>query len=324
MELNLTKKSGTRRITDLAVSWTWSGDKSTPVRQLALELVFDEGSALPVPELGDLVTLSDDAGTALFSGIVLRRTAGSEDKTLSVTCYDYGIYCKRNDGTYKFAQTSPEAVTRQVCGDRDIPVAGLPSTGVLLDRKFTGVTLDRIIATAWALASEKTGKMYAIRYTPEGLLVKERGVSAESLVLKAAGNLMNAATTEDATGLVNSAAIYDANGNFLRRIGDESSQQLLGVMESHLTQRETADADAEAKKLLEDNAVQRTVTANVLGDTALITGETVVVREGVTGLQGVFWIDADVHTWKRGNYYCSLTLNCRNVTSVTLSGGGLT
>ena len=142
--------------------------------------------------------------------------------------------------------------------------------------------------------------------------------------MKAAGNLMEAVTTEDATQLVNSVAIYDANGNFLRRTGDDTAQKLLGVMERHITQRENADATAEAKKLLVDGAVQRNVTVNVLGDTALLTGETVVVRESATGLQGVFWIDADVHTWKRGNYYCSLTLNCRNVVSTTLAGGEIT
>ena len=324
MELHLTKKSGTRRITELAVSWTWSGDKSTLVRQLALELIFDEASGLPVPELGDLITLSNDAGASLFVGIVLRRTAGSEQKTLSLTCYDYGIYCKRNDGTYKFAQTTPEAITRQVCADRGIPVAALPAAGVQLSRKFSAVTLDRIIATVWALASERTGQQYAIRYTPSGLLVKVRAAGAESLVLKAAGNLMDATTTEDATQLVNSVAVYDANGSLLRRTGDAASQALLGVMERHITQREGDASAAEAKQLLEDGVPQRTVTVNVLGDTALLTGETVVVRESVTGLQGVFWIDADVHTWKRGNYYCALTLNCRNVVAATLSGGELT
>ena len=70
MELDLTKKSGTRRITDLAVSWSWSGDKSTSVRQLKLEMIFDETAGLPIPEIGDIITFSDDAGTRLFVVIV--------------------------------------------------------------------------------------------------------------------------------------------------------------------------------------------------------------------------------------------------------------
>ena len=78
------------------------------------------------------------------------------------------------------------------------------------------------------------------------------------------------------------------------------------------------------KKILADGKLQKTVTVNVLGDMSLLTGETVVVREGKTGLTGIFWIDADVHTWKRDNYYCKLTLNCRNVVSGSTAGGELT
>ena len=68
------------------------------------------------------------------------------------------------------------------------------------------------------------------------------------------------------------------------------------------------------------NTVDTMIVGNVLGDTALLTGETVVVREAKTGLTGVFWIDADVHTWKNKNYYTKLTLNCRNVMATSNAG----
>ena len=217
-------------------------------------------------------------------------------------------------------------MTRLACADRDIPVAQLPSTGIQLWRKFAGVKLNQLITTAWTLASEKNGKVYAIRYTPDGLLVKERSVSTSNLVLKAASNLMNATTKEDATQMVNSVAIYDTNGNFLRRTGDSAAQKLCGMMEQHVTQNEgrAAEADATAKKTLEDGKLKKTVTVNVLGDVGLLTGETVVVREAKTGLTGIFWIDADVHTWKNKNYYTKLTLNCRNVMATANAGSEVT
>ena len=68
------------------------------------------------------------------------------------------------------------------------------------------------------------------------------------------------------------------------------------------------------------STVDTMIVGNVLGDTALLTGETVVVREAKTGLTGVFWIDADVHTWKNKNYYTKLTLNCRNVMATSNAG----
>ena len=99
MNLYLTKhRSGVRQdITNLAVSWTWSGDKASLSRQLEMELAFSEKDNLPVPEIGDLVTM--EATKPLFSGVVLRRTLGSEGHTLSVTCFDYGIYLQKNDCT---------------------------------------------------------------------------------------------------------------------------------------------------------------------------------------------------------------------------------
>ena len=252
MKLYLTKhRNGTtREITDLAASWTWSGDKASICRQLDLEIAFLEGSDLPVPEIGDLVTMVGDG--RLFAGVVLRRTAGSEDTILSATCFDYGIYLQKNDCTAKFTGATPEEITWSLCGEKGIPVASLPTTGISLRRKFSSVKINQAIVTVWSLAAEKNGTQYAIRYTPEGLLVKERTVSASSLVLKAAGNLMDATTTEDATNVVNSVAIYDKNGNFLRLLGDAASQELVGVMETHVTQNDHSDTINQAKRLLED------------------------------------------------------------------------
>ncbi len=325
MTLYLTKSAGTRDITTILTMWTWSGDKATISRQLSGTVAYIENSRLPVPEIGDLVTMLEGTEKK-FVGIILQRSLGSEDSTMDFTAFDYGYYLQRNDGTYKFTGASPEEMTRLVCGDRSIPVAQLPSTGIQLWRKFAGVKLNQLITTVWTLASEKNGKTYALRYTPAGLLVKERSVSQSSLVLKASSNLMDATTKEDASQMVNSVAIYDSNGNFLRRIGDSEAQKLCGVMEQHVTQSEgkEADADATAKKALEDGKLKKTVTVNVLGDTTLLTGETVEVREAKTGLTGIFWIDADVHTWKNKNYYTKLTLNCRNVMATANAGSEVT
>jgi len=325
MTLYLTKSAGTRDITTILTMWTWSGDKATISRQLSGTVAYIENSRLPVPEIGDLVTMLEGTEKK-FVGIILQRSLGSEDSTMDFTAFDYGYYLQRNDGTYKFTGASPEEMTRLVCGDRGIPVAKLPSTGIRLWRKFAGVKLNQLITTVWTLASEKNGKTYALRYTPAGLLVKERSVSQSSLVLKASSNLMDATTKEDASQMVNSVAIYDSNGNFLRRIGDSEAQKLCGVMEQHVTQSEgkEADADATARKALEDGRQKRTVTVNVLGDTALLTGETVEVREAKTGLTGIFWIDADIHTWKNKNYYSKLTLNCRNVMATANAGSEVT
>ena len=129
-----------------------------------------------------------------------------------------------------------------------------------------------------------------------------------------------AETTESIAAMVNRAAIYSEDGVLLRTVGDQSDQDLYGVMERHLTERSGQDASAQAQALIDDGGLERNVTVEVLGDRRLITGETVVVREDATGLRGVFWIDGDRHTWKRGQYTCRLTLNCRSVMNESVSG----
>lgn len=324
MTVTLTSGASAWDITGLLTSWTWSGDKNAVSRQLTGSIACIEDSGLPVPALGDRVELLE-GGKRLFMGVVLLRSMGSEDTRMSFTAYDMGYYLQRNDGTYKFTGATPEAMTRLVCSERGIPVAGLPVSGVQLWRKFSGVKLSQIVITTWTLAAEKNGKAYALRYTPEGLLVTERQDRGGHLILQGGSNLMDAATKEDASQMVNSVAVYDAQGNFLRRMGDAQAQTLYGVMEQHHTQTEgkAADADAIGKRILEDGKLRRTVTVNTLGDLSLVTGETVTVREPRTGLTGVFWIDADVHTWKNNNYYTRLTLNCRNVMTRAEAGSDL-
>ena len=72
MNVYLTHGGATRDITELLVSWTWSGDKAAISRQLSAELAYIEGSGLPVPEVGDLLTMAD-GGRQLFIGVILVR-----------------------------------------------------------------------------------------------------------------------------------------------------------------------------------------------------------------------------------------------------------
>lgn len=321
LRLYLAGKSGTRDISQLVESLVWSGDKSSAARKLTASIL--QGPGWPVPRTGDGMVMGDGDGT-LFKGYIVQRSADSERSRLTVTCHDQGMYLHGNDGTYQFRGETAEGMVRTVCRDKGIPVASLAATGIGLSRKFAGVKLDRIVSTAYTLAAQRNGKRYAIRMTPSGLLVKEKGVSRESLELRPRSNLIRAETTESIVNMVNSVAIYSEDGALLQTVGDCRAQDLYRVMERHLTGRTGQDAAAQAQALIDDGGLERSVTVEVLGDRRLVTGETVVVTEDVTGLRGVFWIDGDRHSWKRGQYTCRLTLNCRSVMDMTTAGKKVT
>jgi hypothetical protein len=160
--------------------------------------------------------------------------------------------------------------------------------------------------------------------TPSGLLVKEKSQSQSSLNLRPKSNLVTATTTESILNMCNSVAIYDENGTLVNTVSDQSAINLYGTMQQHITQKDGEDATATAQAALEDGAMEQTVSVQVLGNTSLITGETVYAQEDSTGLSGLFWIDADSHTWKRGQYLTKLTLNCRSVMTKATSGSELT
>ena len=73
------------------------------------------------------------------------------------------------------------------------------------------------------------------------------------------------------------------------------------------------DLTAQAKRLLEDGREEQKITVQNLGNPKYITGDAVVVKDTVTGLSGLFWIDSDTHSWKNGLYQNKLTLNFRNL-----------
>lgn len=59
MNIYLTHGSTTRDVTNILSAWTWSGDKAAISRQLSADFAYIEGSSLPVPEVGDLLTMAD-------------------------------------------------------------------------------------------------------------------------------------------------------------------------------------------------------------------------------------------------------------------------
>ena len=311
---------------DLASQVTWSGDKRRAARTLSYRLAVSQlDPNLPAVEcpVGAVTCLWDDDGSPLFLGDVVTRTLSDSSPTALITAHDRGRLLAGNDGTLKVRRETPETAVRRLCQEYGIPVGTLAATGVPVTRKFSGVDLWSIVTTLYTLASQQTGKQYLARFEWDALAVRERSDTDRSLVIRPRSNLLTSSTTESIEDMVNSVGIYDRDGTRLSTVRDQDAVDLYGLLEQHITQGEE-DARAEAEALLRDHGFTQTVTVTCLGNTALTTGRTVVVRQSVTGLSGVLWIESDKHVWDRGNYTTQLTLSLRNVMYTRESGGELT
>ena len=314
MELLLYHGSKQTSILQLAGSIKWGGDKDRAARSLSFALLKSPlDPNLPAVDCanGDHVELLEE-GKSYFYGMVVSVTTTTTAPTVSVTAYDQGIYLSNNDGTYKFA-TTPETAARQICTAYGIPLASAASTGITVRRKFSAVSLWDIICTMYAKAGEQSGKRYMARFLGRSLEIVERRTRETNLVIRSGSNLLSAATTRSITNMRNSVAIYDSDGNRLRVVEDKDAVALYGLMQRHIKQRDGEDASTEAQAILEDNGEDRTITVSALGDFSVIAGETVVVRQADTGLSGIMWVDADVHTFADGLHKMQLTLNLKNV-----------
>lgn len=308
-------EGGTVNATQLIPTVTWSGDYQQCSRTLELGLLSsatDKNIPRVSCPLGSGVLLTDGSKER-FSGYIFTRQKSTGDSVIDLRCYDRGIYVKRNEGVYKFTNMTPEAITARICADFGIEVGALAETGVKISRNFIGVSLHKIIQTAYTLAAETTGEDYLIRFEGVKLTVIKKAVTAETLILEGGSNLMSAASTESVADMINQVAIYDSDGKLVSTQSDASLIKLYGLLQSYLKQSDDEDSTAKAKKLIEDNGVSQKITVENLGDARCITGNSIVVREPYTGVYGLFWIDGDIHTWKNGQYYNKLTLNFKRI-----------
>ncbi len=312
----------TANITQLCRSITWSGDWRNAARTLRYSPVVSAADVhLPraPTELGGSVQFWRES-TLLMDAFALERTRDSLGNTIDVTAYDRGLYLTRNSDFRRVENQTAEAVTASVCGKFGIPVGELAATGVPLTRNFPGVTVYKIIMTMYSLAADQTGKQYRIRFRGRNLEVVEMKQSDESLRLKPGSNLLSCVAKESASSMTNSVAVYDDQYNLVTTQEDSEAVKLYGLMQAAIRSGAYEDPGSHAKQVLKENGLKTIITVNVLGDLRLITGNTVVVEEPVTGIQGLFWIISDSHTWRKGIYQTKLTLSLEGLMDKQTAG----
>ena len=156
-----------------------------------------------------------------------------------------------------------------------------------------------------------------LRFTGAGALEVVEKPSSATVEIQ---STMSVTNTWDISKLQNSVAIYTDTGALVRRVQDQGSIDLNGRLEHVIIQRKDEDAGPEAQAWLEDHGLQQNLTVETLGDTRLISGSAVKLRDTGSGVSGLFWIETDTHTWKNKNYFTKVKLNFRNLMDESTAG----
>lgn len=303
---------GSRDVTALVQSVTWSGDIRQTARELQTALVIPRDGSVEIPSLEEGAWLSLQAESrTLFSGPLLQCTTNSQSFVVNLSALDRGRFLAGNEGFYKFVGAAAEAAAGTICGDFGIPVGRLAATGVPLTQNFPGKSLDTIIRTLYTMAGEQNGKRYVLRFTGDGTFEVLEKPTAATLEI---ARTMGVTNTWNIENLQNQAAIYTDDGALVRTVDDAASQRLNGVLSHVIRQSSGKDAGAEAEAWLADHGLQQNLTVQVAEPPLdLMAGGAVLLRDTGSGVSGLFWVDADTHSWRNGIHTGKFTLNFRNI-----------
>lgn len=295
-------------VTQLIQAVSTSGGKNQSARMLTASITqtpYD--NKVPVVKIETGMTLTFEADGHSFMGVIFSVTASTSSNSVDIKAFDLCIYLQKNEISYKADHITPEAMAKAICKELSIPYGTFEKTGHRITQFFFGVSAYDAIMTAYTEASKETGEKYIMRAKGTQISVDRRGAYVAAII-KPMQNMIEATYSESIDNAVNRVEVRNKDGSIAFTIDGDTSY---GVLCSIIQDSDTARADA--KKMLEDSEKERTASVVNLGNPECITGNAVIVHEPFTGLDGLFYIDADTHTWKNGVYTNKLTLNFKNI-----------
>lgn len=181
--------------------------------------------------------------------------------------------------------------------------------------------------------AQSMGKSWESLDVQLSFMLKEMGSNATYWRKTGAGSLdgFKKSTSTD-QAVVNFERAYERAGKPMYNKRKQYAKEVLstygGQVGAKEIYRQEKDEDKDARAKAKLTELERSAHVRVFGNTDLITGNAVMVKEPFTGLNGKFYIDGDTHTWENNKYIVELDLNFKNImaeinTSENKIDGGL-
>ncbi len=300
----------TKDITSLCSSIRWSGDMHQAARKLELQIIspaFDGSIPRVEAKPGEKIILLDDDGQEIFQGYVFTREKSLSQQSLNIQCYDGLIYLTKSKASYNFSRMSAEEITGKVCGEIGVLKGKLADTGISQSLIIMDKSPYEIITAAYENAGVHTGKKYVVLFRKGRLDVLEKGEDEVSCVLDHRTNISNSQYGESIENMINRVMVYDENGNMKTKVDSQEWVKSFGVLQSSYKKEAGKDANTVAKSMLK--GLERKGKLEAIGNTKCVTGSAIKIKEPHSGLEGIFYISSDTHTWQDGKHTMDLTLD---------------
>ena len=165
---------------------------------------------------------------------------------------------------------------------------------------------------AYTKAAKSTGKKYMAYMKGKKLCVKVKGTVISKYTLDEYKNLVSASYEETIENMVDQVKIYTEKGKQVGVVKNAAHIKRYGTYQSIYTKEKGVNANTAAKNML--NGIEKKVDVEAInGNIKCVAGDGVKVYDAATGLNGLFWISSDTHTWEGGQHKMSLELSFKNV-----------
>lgn len=305
-------------ITSLVQSVTWGGSAFQVARTLDFEVAYsplDNNIKDPNIKVGDRVKLYDDKNRLLINAMVYTRERISENGVISYSCMDDMKRLIKSTCTYNFKNTTPERIARKLCQDLNIAVGNVAVTNINIKTLLVDSSgFYDTIMMAYTKAYKANSKKYMPIMTNQKFNIIEKGEIVADFVLNDKINIISSSYSESIENMVNKVKIYDGNGKQIGEVVNKDWINKFGIFQEVYEKEDGINATAVSKALL--SGIESTASIEALGNVECIAGFGVKVKDSITGLTGVFWIDSDSHTWQDGVHTMTLELAFKNLMEI--------
>lgn len=304
--------TGGKDIIQLVREITWSGDTKAVSRKLSFVIYQNQKDTL-FPNVsiqnGDDIIFQDDNGKNLFGGVIHKVDKKSQEKTITYLAYDLLFYVSKSEIS-KIFDSTPEAITKNICSDLNIPTGSIETTNVKVYYPCIQKTAYEAIMIAYTQAGYATGNVYIPLIKDINKLNVIKKGQYSGVVLEGTYNLEDATYSVTSENVVNKVVITDKEGNAIKTLEDISSMNKYGTVQKIYKTQDGKDANTEAKALF--HALDQSGSVIALGDTRAVSGYSLAVQDNKSGLYGLFYIESDSHTFTNGKHEMTLTLAFEN------------
>jgi plastocyanin len=305
-------------ITDFVSSVSWAGSASQASRSLDISMINSPNDK-NIPDLsikpGDRIKFYSDDNKLLINAKVYDRERSSEIGTVTYSGMDDLNHLLKSNGTYNFKNITPEEITAKICNELQIKIGNIAVTNVnIKSLPIDSIAYYNIIMRAYTKAHYSNGKNYMPFMYDDKLFIIEKGEIVDNFVLNDRFNILQSSYKESLSSMVNRVRIYNDTGEQIGEVKNQDWINAYGIFQDSYKKEEGVNATEAAKKKL--IGINKTASIEALGNIYCISGYGVKIKDKVTGLTGIFWIEGDTHTWENGKHTMSLDLAFKNIMDI--------